>query len=141
MTTPTMQPGTVEMVSVAWIMRNADSSIDDFNLYGGGVDYWRMMIEKANDHGFPALVNAIVSEGFRIPIVLVKNYNGSSSIMHGNGHHRMCAAILLCLDQIPVYWTDWDEEEDYMCVHTSESGVPPHEEGPFAGFSFGEEYR
>lgn len=118
---PKMITGEVEMVSVEWIMNNATNSVDGYN-DSVGVDYVEMMQSKARDAYFPALVSVIMEEGFRIPIVLVKNYSGHA-VTHGNGHHRMIAAILLGLDSIPVYWSDWLESGDYMCMRVSDEGL------------------
>jgi hypothetical protein len=117
MKTPNMTPDTVEMVSVEWIMQNTTHSVDGYNA-PIGVDYQKMMHGKCGDRGFGALVWNILHKGFRIPIVLDLAYQGEDTITHGNGHHRMCAAILLALDEIPVYWS----ENDYMATDYSTTG-------------------
>lgn len=119
MKTPEMQHGTVEMVSVEWIMQNTTDSIDGF----GDVDedhqpfvnYKWLVENKATDSCFGDLVGTILENGFRVPIVLVQNYYNDGDLMHGNGHHRMAAAILLCLDEIPVYWNNARLNRGYMC--------------------------
>lgn len=125
MNTPKMTPGTVEMVSVEWIMQNATHSVDGYDTSGYSesptVEYAAMLLHKTADSWFPDLVRTIVERGFRVPIVLVSGYKGPGTIAHGNGHHRMCAAILLALNEIPVYWSEWERDYDYMCLDASES--------------------
>ena len=135
MKTPEMIVGTVEMVSPAWIMQNATNSVDGFR-DGDSVNYEKMIDTKANDYGFGNLVATILSEGFRIPIVLDLSYSGEGTITHGNGHHRMAAALLLCLDEIPVYWA----EGDYMSSHISSpegsDSKPKPVKGWWEGYDF-----
>ena len=131
MKTPAMVTGSVEMVDVAWIMQNTTDSIDGYGEFDPdtdifGVDYERIIAGKATDYDFGQLVGTIVDRGFRVPIVLVKDYISYGSktsgpagkLIHGNGHHRMAAAILLCLDEIPVYW---GEGREYMHEEHSET--------------------
>lgn len=122
MKTPQMQVGTVEMVDVEWIMQNATDSVDGFSDYDGvGVDYDELVRNKATDYSFGNLIATILDRGFRVPIVLVRNFHGDpESVVHGNGHHRMAAAILLCLSEIPVYWAD-GKTEGYMVPGVSDS--------------------
>lgn len=119
MKTPEMKHGTVEMVSVEWIMQNTTDSIDGFGAtdeeHRPYVDYGYLVRSKATDHCFGDLVGTIMERGFRVPIVLVQNYYAEGDLMHGNGHHRMAAAILLGIDEIPVYWNDARKSRGYMC--------------------------
>jgi hypothetical protein len=124
---PKMWPGKVEMVSVAWIMQNTTDSVDGFGTWNDedgrySVDYGRMIRNKGCDSGFGYLINTILTEGFRVPIVLVKNYCTSNdprdALVLGYGHHRMVAAILLGLDEIPVYWAA--NTKEYMWENESE---------------------
>lgn len=121
---PIMEHGTVEMVSVEWIMKNVDGSVDGYDTTQG-VNYQRMVSYKGSDSSFGPLVGAIFDQGFRVPIVLCLNYRGKN-ITLGNGHHRMVAAILMCIDQIPVYWSDCEVYKDYMCVdHSTDETCNP----------------
>jgi len=122
-----MRAGTVEMVSVEWIMQNTTDSVDGFGSFDNdtqtaSVDYEYLVSNKATDGGFGDLVGTILEKGFRVPIVLVKNYCDTGSqqeaLVHGNGHHRMAAAILLCLEEIPVYWS---KGKQYMCSAKSDT--------------------
>lgn len=122
MNKPQMIPGQVEMVSVEWILKNAESSVDAVTFPDGSVDYLKMARRKGSDSQFPALVSTIMERGFRVPIVLCLDYETSDgvfkNVVHGNGHHRMIAALLLALDEIPVYWSKFD---GFMCIGKSES--------------------
>lgn len=120
MNTPQMIPGQVEMVSVEWILQNSEGSVDAVTDEDGNVDYLIMAQRKGSDYGFTNLVSTIMERGFRVPIVLCLNY-GERNVVHGNGHHRMVAALLLALDTIPVYWSDCSEYRDYMVNRVSES--------------------
>lgn len=127
MMNPAMVIGTVEMVSVEWIMKNLHYSVDGFSHRDGTLDFRYMLLEKALDHDFHNLVGAIMSEGFRVPIVIDLGYLEHKFTM-GNGHHRLSAAILLCLAEIPVFWAD----NDYMSngvSDTEEVGHYPEWEG------------
>lgn len=111
-----MEVGTVEMVSVEWIMDNLFASVDGFGDYGQ-VDLERLIRTKATDYGFGNLVGTILDKGFRVPIVLDLGWNGEGTVTLGNGHHRLSAAILLVLDEIPVFWA----YEDYMSSRHSDT--------------------
>lgn len=120
-----MTPGTVEMVSVEWILKNSEWSVDAV-VSDGSVDYLKMAQRKGSDYGFANLVSTIMTKGFRVPIVLCLNYQSYTmdepkNVVHGNGHHRMVAALLLFLDEIPVYWSDYSAYRDYMVTSHSES--------------------
>lgn len=61
-------------------------------------EFWLEMLRtKCNDTGFGHLVESIMRDGF--------NPEGAITWRKGyiyEGHHRIAAAILLCLDEIPV---------------------------------------
>lgn len=78
--------------------------------FGGmeSTDTWLEMIKrKSADSGMGHLIDSIIDNGFvetnAIPII-----NGRIQ----EGHHRLVAAILLCLDTVPVHlsWEDYDGE-------------------------------
>lgn len=114
-----MTTGTVEMVSVEWIMQNLYHSVDGFTEDAGGVDFAEMIHEKACDRGFGDLCYTIATKGFRVPIVIDKTWE-ENGLTQGNGHHRLSAAILMVLDEIPVYWS----EGDYMSSRHSDTEEP-----------------
>lgn len=115
MNPPKMMPGTVEMVNMTWLMKNADGSVDGFTDANGGVNYQRMVERKGTDYQMPAVINALYTKGFRVPIVMYRTASGE--LYHGNGHHRFVAALLLGLDEIPVFWP---ADNDYMSTEVSE---------------------
>lgn len=110
MNTPKADFGTVEMVSVEWAMKNLVDSIDGFGI-DGGVDFGSMLYKKATDRHFGNLIHTIVNNGFRVPVCFYYDRHHDGWAL-GNGHHRMSAAILLCLDQIPVFWSQGDYMSD-----------------------------
>ena len=100
----------MEMVPITTILRNATSSVD-FNDFSGKPEDWlEMMIYKAEDESFGQLLQIIPEKGFTDPITITEYESGWEL---GNGHHRLTAAIMLGLDEIPVvfdyghYRTDW----------------------------------
>lgn len=110
MNTPKAIPGTVEMVSVEWAMKNLVDSIDGYGDGRGGVNFGTMLAHKACDSHFGDLIETILRQGFRVPVCFYKScYGDTQEWALGNGHHRMSAAILLCLDELPVYWADYGE--------------------------------
>ena len=102
----------VNMVPVEWLMKNLTDSVDGVDIRGDLFDLFRM---KATDSTFGYLIESIIDNGFTTPICVQNYYPGRFS--QGNGHHRLAVAILLCLDVIPVYFTDTG---DYMCSHVTE---------------------
>lgn len=119
MKTPEQMCDTVEMVSVEWLLNNIHYSVDSLNDDSGHIDFEYMLRDKATDYSFPGLVHTIWERGFRVPICLYPNPYGADWAL-GNGHHRLSAAILLCLDQIPVYWS----EHDYMSDDHTDTEAP-----------------
>ena len=114
---PNKTVGTVEMVSVEWILKNVNRSVD-FGLLNAEVysSTWADVVEyKGADLQMSSIIWNIMTFGFRVPIVLDLGKH-HSSITLGNGHHRLTAAILMVLDEIPVYWAD----NDYMSVEYSD---------------------
>lgn len=97
-------------LSVSEIMQNTNSSTD----LGNFDDWDRVLAAKVSHDHFDWIVDQIMRDGFTMPIVLHGDRWGNGGWTLGNGHHRMCAAILLGLDTIPVVITDspWDWVED-----------------------------
>ena len=108
---------TVEMVSVEWLMQNIHSSVDNCNNSQGRIDFHSLMRRKAFDYQMSDLLGTIIHHGFRVPICLYPDRLGSTKWSLGNGHHRMAAAILLCLDEIPVYWSSGE----FMSCHATDT--------------------
>ena len=128
---PEMRTGHVEMVSVEWLLNNIVYSVDGFDSYdendNKAVDFEGMISYKASDGHIGALTNTIVKHGFQVPICLYNPF-GDERIGLGNGHHRLAIAILLVLDQIPVYWSDGD----YMSTHATDTKEFDYDEGDYA---------
>lgn len=106
-----------QMVPVEWLMRHLSGSVDGVDFTHG---FDRLIARKAMDMCFGPLVEAILDNGFTVPIC-VQSINGR--FIQGNGHHRLAAAILLCLDEIAVYFTD--DPLDFMCSSETEKGALP----------------
>jgi hypothetical protein len=135
MTTLNMRPGTVEMVPVEWLLNNLVGSADGFEVFDEGqlvpgIDFEEMIFYKGSDYGMGNVINAIVSSGFRVPICLYQAACGFTGWHMGNGHHRLTAAILLCLDAIPVYWSEYSD--DFMCSHSTDTEKLPLSSGDYA---------
>ena len=90
------------------IMQRLGSSVDGFDLWLDR-EWLRMLWSTASD-GIAQLVESILTNGFTTPICIVDD--GSDWWAMGNGHHRLTAAILLGLDEIPVAFSN--THSDYM---------------------------
>lgn len=112
---PDQEYGTVEMVSVEWLLQNIHYSVDGCNDENDEIDFARLLRNK-NDGALADVVYTIQERGFRVPICLYPNPYGVDWAL-GNGHHRMTASILMCLGEIPVYWS----EAGYMASHTTDT--------------------
>jgi hypothetical protein len=104
----------VVMVKVLDIFRNAVDSCD-FGSFPTDPDEraekWLYIIRsKAKDSGFGRLVDAILENGFDPDSPIGWN-EGSIE----EGHHRLVAAILLCLDEIPT--TPFGGGDGRICAH------------------------
>lgn len=108
-----IQMNAVNMVPVEWLMKNLTDSVDSIDLVDNLFDLFH---EKVTDYSFGSLVESILDNGFTTPICVQALYG---RFVQGNGHHRFAAAILMCLDEIPVYFTD---SSDYMCSHITDGG-------------------
>lgn len=76
-----------------YILQNAKFSID----FGYDFDWEIVFWEKTAHTGFMHLVHSIQEHGWLSAI----GWNDSSKEIT-EGHHRICAAILLCEDEIPT---------------------------------------
>jgi hypothetical protein len=84
--------------------------------------FWQEVIaNKAGDTGFGHLVESILKHGF-IAEAAIGWAEDRLSI--NEGHHRLVAAILLCLDEVPVSnWGGYTEKvtlppgRDYFSAH------------------------
>lgn len=121
--TPDMITGTVEMVSVEWIMKNIYRYIDS------GTDNVADFFYKTWDKNFLFLLHNISTKGFRVPVCIDTDYygRGDGLLTFGNGHHRFLAAIFLFLEEIPVYWSSGD----FLSLEFSDSEELEPEIGDF----------
>lgn len=110
MNAPEMIPGTTERVSVEWLLQNLTATCE-YDLDDG---FGEMVNHKASDYSFSGTLDNIMRDGFRVPVVVnIGGWDDSDHLELGNGHHRLSAAILLCLDDMLVYWP----EEYNMMAH------------------------
>jgi hypothetical protein len=114
-----------EMVKVAEIVENATSSVD-FGEFDGSVRSWKtLLMYKLGDRQVPALIRAIQTEGFNVPIYLDRDDPDEWII--GNGHHRLSVAILLGMDEVPV--TDIEYDSDLSRTRNKLDSLPEDDKG------------
>ncbi len=95
----------IEMVPVATLLKNISYTADRYRVGNSVQEWFRMLREKMDDWQTPAIIRAIETQGFTDPICITKISENDWEL--GNGHHRLCVAILLGLDKIPVDFSDW----------------------------------
>lgn len=95
----------MSMMLVSDILRKATNSLDMGGI-GTADGWWRILANKVSHAHFDNIVESIQNDGFTMPIVLVERDADEYTI--GNGHHRLCAAILLGINAIPVVITEGD---------------------------------
>ena len=113
----------IVMVPLGFILRNAESSCDfgDVDQYADETHFWTYLVEnKARDTGFGHLVEAILEEGWQ---------QGSAIGFDGDciteGHHRLAAAILLCIEEVPI--SPWGKSgRDNLCAHWNDDAYGIH---------------
>lgn len=104
----------VSFVSVSTILKDCTDSVDFGSVPedpDANARWWQRVIQsKASDLGFSTLVNAILEFGFdpRSPV-------GWTGREITEGHHRIVAAILLGLDEIP--YTRFGGGNGAICAH------------------------
>lgn len=83
---------------------------------------WELMIRtKAKDTGFGHLVESIMTHGLLEESTVVIDEFGTII----EGHHRLVAAILLCLDVVPVSTEEqWNHAAPYLSAHYSDDEYP-----------------
>ena len=85
-------------VPVDYILRNAVTSCDFGPSWDDTTEWWEKIIaEKAGDTGFGHLVDSILTRGWEPGSAV--GFDGESI---NEGHHRLVAAILLCMPTVPV---------------------------------------
>lgn len=104
------------MMPVDEILQYVTGSVDIcFN--GREVDWFEIFAAKVSHDHFDTLVDTLIEQGFTMPIVLGESHLGGYIV--GNGHHRLCAAILLGFDEIPVII---DREADFLHFDDTHDG-------------------
>lgn len=114
----------MKMMRVEEILKTVAGSVDfgEVEDYPGDNDddkrtnFWKHVIQaKASDTGFGHLVLSILANGFTTCI------GWDSDIKEiTEGHHRLVAAILLGIDEIPTTWEGTEHfytEAAYICAH------------------------
>lgn len=117
----------VQTWSIQEILQKVTESADftaydaaEYNMveFTGSATTWAYIIaSKAGDDQTPILAQKILDEGFLHPICIYRTERGGYGI--GNGHHRLICAILLGLDEIPVFYC---EDGNYYPECSSGSG-------------------
>lgn len=119
----------LRLMTIPEILEIATRSVDFQGM--DGLNWWTIFSGKVSHSHFDAIVDEIQANGFGMPIVLCDRYNDGNYWI-GNGHHRLCAAILLGLWRIPVMVTSGMDRDDYMCQNDSMDDYGR----PLDGYSF-----
>lgn len=119
----------LKLMTIPEIMEMATRSVDFQGM--DGLNWWTIFSGKVSHSHFDAIVDEIQANGFGMPIVLCDRFNDGQYWI-GNGHHRLCAAILLGLWRIPVMVTSGQDRDDYMC----EADSMDDWNKPISGYSF-----
>jgi hypothetical protein len=145
---PLAKPGTIEMVSVEWIMKHLTYS-SDFQVWERSENLIRYIVATKADYSLCALIDCVMEDGMNIPIALKLKPIGPfvrlgrfarpgwrwSGLAIGNGHHRLVLAILLCLDEMPVYWVRPDQK---LPCHEHTGGMSVRDRHPRASATYGQ---
>lgn len=102
----------IQLLTIPQVMEMASASVDIANR-NGEVDWWGIFSAKVSAGHFDNLVDEIQENGFGMPIVLCDRYSDGRYHI-GNGHHRLCAAILLGLWRIPVILSEGEDRDAFM---------------------------
>ncbi len=101
----------IKNVTIPRLMRNLKTTADGYRLSEGPDEWFRMLEQKLSDRQTPSIIRAIQARGFIDPIcVTVDDYDKNFWEL-GNGHHRLCVAIMLGMYKIPVDFSDWYSNE------------------------------
>lgn len=112
-------------VKVTDLMKSVTGSCDYgyISYYADEMDWWHDVFSKTLDTGFGHLVESIMRRGFLEDGAIGFDSEGNIT----EGHHRFCAAILLCLDKVPIcaYSRSMpDEDGGYFSAHYNEDSYP-----------------
>lgn len=108
-------------VPLSYVLCRANESVDfgSFDMsHFHDESEWLMDIfaRKAADTGFGYLVDSILTDGWDEESVIGFNHRGTIT----EGHHRLTAAVLLCLDSILIS-PYGNEGSKYICAHGAEA--------------------
>lgn len=100
-----LQTGEMVPVRIVDLLNTLDGSMDV------GDDDWvaGMFAHKVLDYQMGGLVESLLNRGLCTPLNLVRDCDGS--LLMGNGHHRLVAALLCGIEEIYVYVTDYIDHE------------------------------
>ena len=100
--------GSVETVNLIDLINTLAGSLD----CGDSIDWLDyVFVEKVRDRQMSTIVNSILDNGMTCPLNVI--FDGNTFIM-GNGHHRLIAALLCGIEDIPIYVTrhiNWGKSE------------------------------
>ena len=107
-------------VPVRFILDRATDSCDWGGRWGDGTEWWlNGIMQKASDTGFGHLVDSILSRGWDKDSAI-----GFDGQYINEGHHRLVAAILLCLDTVLVT-PGGESGRDYLSAHWNDDDPNP----------------
>lgn len=118
----------LRLMTIPEVLRMANGSVD-FPGMVDGLNWGEIFSGKVSHSHFDAIVDTIQRDGFAMPIVLCDRQDGRGYVI-GNGHHRLCAAILLGLWRIPVMVSEGPNRDDFMCEADSADDWNAPIEGP-----------
>jgi hypothetical protein len=96
-------------VSVQELLNKITNSVD-LPSVGQGANWGAILRAKCSASHFDAIVETIMTEGMRMPVVMW-DATESGTWTIGNGHHRLVACMLLGMETIPVFVSI---TQDYM---------------------------
>lgn len=104
----------VQQISVTDILQNVRRSGDIGGAIDTPEDWFRIFAAKVSHDHFDWIADKIMDEGFTVPIQIIETEGEYDTYWEiGNGHHRLCVAILAGLDTIPVIlMDDWGWNDD-----------------------------
>src|SRR5882757_6826079 len=92
---------------IEWVLRHLEEA-GDFGLisdYDSDLHFWATIIQsKAIDIGFLGMVDSLLTHGWKEALLMdVSYFEANPYLSISNGHHRLTAAILLCMDEVPMW--------------------------------------